>query len=217
MAGPSVIASWMNGVTEASAANVRSRFTNSWACVSAAGATIRAASASSAIARARSVSALDRFWATGTTSRSSGASAPIAWLRPAPRPANASPKPRRLAWIAARVGSSNMLRKSSNSTGAGVALASGIVSPSSKPSSDVPRVSSTYLRPSAERGRTSTVVSRGSGSAVRSSFRPSTAMLVPSGRRSASIESTEPTRVPPIRTSLPRTRLAALGVSALSV
>ena len=42
-------------------------------------------------------------------------------------------------------------------------------------------------------------------------------MLVPSSRRSTSIESTAPTRVPPMRTSLPRTRLAALGVSAVSL
>jgi hypothetical protein len=41
-------------------------------------------------------------------------------------------------------------------------------------------------------------------------------MLVPSSRRSTSIESTEPTREPPIRTSLPRTRFAALGTSAVS-
>ena len=56
-----------------------------------------------------------------------------------------------------------MFVNSSNSTGAGVAEASGIVSPSSKPSRDVPRVSSTYFRPSADRGRISTVESRGSG------------------------------------------------------
>ena len=62
----------------------------------------------------------------------------------------------------------------------------------------------------------STVESFGSGSTERSSLSPSTAMLVPSSWRSTSISSTEPTRVPPIRTSLPRTRLAALGVSALS-
>ena len=62
-----------------------------------------------------------------------------------------------------------------------------------------------------------TVESFGSGSTDCSSLSPSTAMLVPSSWRSTSIESTEPTRVPPIRTSLPRTRLAALGVCALSV
>ena len=44
---------------------------------------------------------------------------------------------------------------------------------------------------------------------------PSRAMLEPSSRRSTSIVSTVPTRVPPIRTSLPRTRLAALGTSRL--
>ena len=159
---------------------------------------------------------LERLRATGMMSRSSGRSAPIAWLMLCPRPANASPNSCRLVCDASRVSSSNMFTNSSNSTGAGVAEASGIVSPSSKPSSEVPRVSSTYFRPSAERGRISTVVSFGSGETARSSLSPSTATLVPSFWRSTVIESTEPTRAPPIRTSLPRTRLAALGVCAFS-
>jgi hypothetical protein len=61
-----------------------------------------------------------------------------------------------------------------------------------------------------------TVESRGSGATARSSFRPSTATFVPSSRRRTVIESTVPTRAPPIRTSLPTTRFAALGVSASS-
>ena len=87
----------------AARANVRSRLTNSCACASAAGATMRAASASSATKRVRLVCSLERLRATGMMSRSSGRSAPIAWFMLSPRPANASPKPRRLAWAAARV------------------------------------------------------------------------------------------------------------------
>jgi hypothetical protein len=133
-----------------------------------------------------------------------------------PRPAKASPKPRVLAAAASRVASSNMLRTSSNSTGVGVAASIGIVAPSSKPSPLVPRVISTYFRPSAERGRTSSVESRGSGDTLRSSVRSSTAIVLPSSWRSASMPSTKPTREPPMRTSLPTTRLAALGTSARS-
>ena len=141
----------------------------------------------------------------------------MAWLIDAPRPANASPNSFRFVCEAARVSSSNMFVNSSNSTGAGVAFASGIVSPSAKPSSERPRMISTYLRPSAERGRMRSVESIGSGSTERSILRPSRAMLVPSSRRSTPISSTVPTRVPPIRTSLPRTRFAALGISAVSL
>ena len=167
--------------TARSAPNVVSRLTNSAACVSATGATMLAASASSPMKRGRFVSRLDRFRATGMMSRSSGRNAPIAWLRlcaaAGERVAEAAAGS---CCAASRVCSSNMFTNSSNSTGAGVACASGIVSPSAKPSSDVPRVSSTYFRPSAERGRMISVESFGSGSTDFSSFRPRTAMLVPS-------------------------------------
>jgi hypothetical protein len=133
-----------------------------------------------------------------------------------PRPANASPNPFRFVRIASRVSSSNMFTNSSNSTGAGVAALSGIVSPSANVSLDLPRVSSTYLSPSADFERTSTVESLASGDASRSSFIEITATLVPSRRRWATISSTVPTRAPPIRTSPPRTSAAALGSSALS-
>ena len=53
------------------------------------------------------------------------------------------------------------------------ACVSGIVLPSGQPRLEVPLVSSTYFRPSAERGRTMTVESIGSGLTVVSSFRPS--------------------------------------------
>ena len=46
---------------------------------------------------------------------------------------------------------------------------------------------------------------------------PRTATLLPSSLRTAVMESTVPTREPPMRTSLPRTSAAALGTSALSV
>ena len=77
-------------------------------------------------------------------------------------------------------------------------------------------MSSTYLRPSADFVRISSVESLGSGIWSRSSLRESTATLVPSSLRFAVIASTVPTREPPIRTSLPRTSAAALGTSALS-
>ena len=60
------------------------------------------------------------------------------------------------------------------------------------------------------------VESRGSGETLRSIVSVSTAIVLPSSRRSASMPPTKPTREPPIRTSLPTTRLAALGTSALS-
>ncbi len=216
-ARPPLIESWMYGrATSRRAPKVVSRLANSSAWVSAAGATIAAASDSSRTKRRRLVSRDERFWATGMTSRSSVRNAPIAVLIDSPRPANASPKPVVLAAAASRVSSSNMLSTSSNSTGAGVAAAIGIVAPSAKPRSSLPRVTSTNFRPSAERGRMISVESRGSGEASRSIVRSSTAIVEPSSRRLASMPLTKPTREPPIRTSLPTTRLAALGTSALS-
>ena len=88
----------------------------------------------------------------------------MAAFRAAPRPASALPNSVRLTWIAARVGSSKVLKTWSISTGSGLAALSGIVAPASKPCSEVPRWSSRYLRPRAERERTVTVESTGSGS-----------------------------------------------------
>ena len=213
---PPSIESWMYGrATSRSAAIVASRLRNSDACVSAAGATIAAASESSVTSVPSPVSGADRFCITGMTSRSSGRKAPIAVLIDSPRPANVVPKPSRLACEAARVSSSNMFRNSSSSTGS-LACVSAIVSPSWKPSDDLPRVISTYLRPSAERGRTISVESRGSGPASLSSVSPSTAITVPSSRVRGLIDVTAPTRVPPTLTSLPTTSCAALGISASS-
>ena len=107
-----------------------SRFTNSSAWASAAGATIAAASPSSPKKRRRLVSGEERFWATGMMSRSSGRKAPIAVLIDSPRPAKRVAEAGRVHGRRVRVSSSNMLRTSSNSTGAGVAAVIGIVAPS---------------------------------------------------------------------------------------
>ena len=63
-----------------------------------------------------------------------------------------------------------MLNRSSSSTTAGRAWRTGIVEPAASPAPLWPGVSSTYFRPSEERGRTSSVESAGSGSISLSSF-----------------------------------------------
>jgi hypothetical protein len=119
--------------------------------------------------------------------------------------------------IATRVGSENMLKKSSISTGRVAAeRASGIVAFSAKPRAERPVVISTYFSPSAERGRISSVESSGSGSTSGSSSSCSCAVADPSGFESASMLLTTPTRAPPMRTSLPRTSPAEFGTSAVS-
>jgi hypothetical protein len=153
---------------------------------------------------------------TGTRLTSSGLSSSMARLRSAPRPAKPLPNSVRLLCDAARVLSSKVLRNSSISTGCGVALRSGTVAPSSKPVLEVPFVISTYLSPSAERGRMSTVESTGSGLTVVSSLSVSTALTEPSLAVTGVMSVTAPTRVPPMRTSLPLTRLAALGTWVFS-
>ena len=60
------------------------------------------------------------------------------------------------------------------------------------------------------------VESTGSGLTLVSSFRSSFAETVPLLFWMGVILSTTPARKPPIRTSLPRTRLAPLGTSAVS-
>ena len=113
----------------------------------------------------------------------------------------------------ARVGSSKIEKKSSSSGPTAPARVA-IVAPSASASRDVPRCSSTYFSPSAERGRMRTVESRGSGVADVSSRSVSCA---PRGRPGiGSILATWPTRKPPSRTSLPATRRAASGVSTFS-
>ncbi len=147
-----------------------SRFTNSDACSSATGATSSAARASDAKKRFSRVSGADRFFATGSRSASSGTNAWIASLMSWPRPARPPPKPSRERRCPTRVFASNMLKKSSSSTTAGRAWRTGIVAPAGRPACPAPGVSSTYFRPSDERGLTSSVESAGIGSMLLSSF-----------------------------------------------
>jgi hypothetical protein len=133
-----------------------------------------------------------------------------------PRPASAVPKPSRLRCEPRRAFTLKVLKTSSISTGSGVACEAGIVSPAEKPSSDSPGVISTYFRPSAERGRMIIVESTGSGSTFFSSFSSTSAVGAESPSPATGVISeTAPTRWPPIRTSLPTTRFAALLNSAL--
>ena len=111
---------------------------------------------------------------------------------------------------------SNVENRSSNSSGSEDCL-TGTVSPDCQVALLVPGLSSMYLRPSAERGRTRNCVSLASGSTFLSSFSTATATLrrspftvVTSGLMSL----TTPTRKPPTRTSLPFTSLPPDGSSA---
>ena len=79
-----------------------------------------------------------------------------------------------------RVGSSNMSKNWSMSTGSGVAAASGIVSPAAKPLEELPGVTCRNLRPSADFGRIIIVESTGSGSAFLSRLSESSAATSPS-------------------------------------
>ena len=76
-------------------------------------------------------------------------------------------------------------------------------------------MTSMYLRPSAERGRIMIVESTGSGLIRVSSLRSSLAITEPLSCCTGVILSTTPTRRPPMRTSLPFTRLVARGTSAV--
>ena len=192
---------------------------NSAACVSATGATCAAAPPSSTKKRSSSVSGSDRLSMTGVSERRNGFSASIDEFSAVPRPAKASPKPSVAPWIAGRVSRSKVEKTSSYSSGSD-ARATGTVSPSFQVASASPGISSTYLRPSAERGRTLTRVSRASGSICLSRLRWATAMLRRSPSTVAtpgSMSSTTPTRKPPTRTSLPGTSFAPEGSSVFSL
>ena len=81
---------------------------------------------------------------------------------------------------------------------------------------EVPGVSSRYFSPSEERSRTITVVSAGSSCRRFSSFRVMTALTAPvRGSWWGASAETVPTRVPPMRTSLPTCRLLASGTCTL--
>jgi hypothetical protein len=130
--------------------------------------------------------------------------------------------------MATRVGSSNMLKTWSISTGSGRAAVSGIVAPGSKPLVELPRSTSRYLSPRADFDRTTMVEFSGSGwmSLLSSMLTLATSLVhwrVGSLGQGASLTVTGstvlicPTRTPPIRTSLPGTRVSALGSSAESL
>ena len=114
--------------------------------------------------------------------------------------------------------SSSQVEKNSSSSIGLVDCASGIVAPGWSVRSERPGVSSMYLSPSAERGRIDSSVSAGSSPTLLSSFMWITATARPSlsSLTAGSIRFTTPTRKPPIRTSLPTTRLEPPGISALT-
>ncbi len=154
---------------------------------------------------------------TGVRKEKNGFRAWIELFRARPRPAKASPKPASASCELRRVLSSSVENTSSSSSPS-VAFLSGIVAPAAKVCLLFPGVSSTYFRPSAERGRIFTVVFRASGSTVLSSFMAITAtarVLSPLRTTFGVMSSTTPTRKPPTRTSLPATSLLPVGTSAL--
>ena len=90
------------------ASNVSAIDVNSAACCLETGATMRAASASDCTKPWRSVLGFPSVAMTGCRWPNSGGSDSIVRPSASPRPANASPKPRRFSCDALRVGSSNM-------------------------------------------------------------------------------------------------------------
>ena len=227
-AGDFEIDSWMKGrETRASAAKVVSRSAKSWPWISATGATSAAVADSEETKLERPVFGSARFRITGVRTSTRGLSWPIAAFRSTPRPARALPNSSRLAWIAVRVGLSNMLKTWSISTGSGRAALSGIVEPALKPWLESPRLIWRYFRPSADLERTTIVES--SGSCSRSLLRSMSTLAtwpvhwrVGSNGQGASVTFSGviaviwPTRWPPMRTSLPLTMLLASGSCAES-
>ena len=154
---------------------------------------------------------LPATWSSRSTS--SGAEA-TASLKSAPRPASAGPASLSVRCVAVRVSWSNVLMTWSSST-VSRARASGSWPPCPIARPRVPSLSSRYLSPSGDRGRTVTCESSCSGSSVLSSFRVSLAYgpFAPIWPRIVSIE---PTRLPPTRTSLPSTRPTASGTETVT-
>ena len=200
------------------AANVSAMFVNSSAWISATGAACADARPIWRKNWSSSVSGSARFCITGVRCVKSGFRARIASLIDSPRPANASPKPCVAARASVRMSGSNVERTSSSSSGS-LVRPSGIVSPRASVASESPGFSSTYLSPSAERGRTLTVLSFDSGSTTLSSFIEISATerrSPPTSTVFGVISSTTPTRKPPTRTSLPFRSLAPEGSTALT-
>jgi hypothetical protein len=165
----------------------------------------------------RPVFGLARSVATGSRLLKKGLKAAIASLSDWPRPANASPKPAVAVRAFSRVGVSKV-EKMSSSSRLSVDCLRASVEPASISLLLLPGTISTNLRPRAERGRTLTVLSVASGEAVLSIFSESTAIDCCSPRTSTTcgwMSSTTPTRKPPMRTSLPATSLAPVGICAL--
>jgi hypothetical protein len=130
VAGALEIASWMKGrETRAKAAKVVSRSANSCPWISATGATSAAVAERDETKLESPVFGSARFRITGVSCSTSGLSWPIAAFRSTPRPARAFPNSSRFVWIATRVGSSNMLKTWSISTGSGRAEVTGMVDP----------------------------------------------------------------------------------------
>ncbi len=185
------------------------------ACVSATGATVAERSSSARQKPPKSVLGATIVRSTGWALSTRRRRAPNASFSCGPRPASALPKPAWLRWIALRVGSLNMSKNWSMSTGSGRAEETGIVSPGAKPCEELPGVICRYLRPSADFGRMIIVESTGSGSTFLSRLSESSAATRPLPSWTGTTDLTMPTRTPPIRTSLPLTRASALGTWAL--
>ena len=210
------IVSWSARGSAEMAANVSAMSVNRSACVRATGAACADARPICRKNWSSSVFGSARFVMTGVSARKNGLSASIERLIDCPRPAKASPNPAVAFWMCGRVAGSKVENRSSNSSGS-EAFFTGIVSPDVKVRLLVPGWSSTYLSPSAERGRTRSFVSTPSGSTFLSRARSASAMA----RRwpftvltVGVISFTTPTRKPPTRTSLPFTSLAPEGSSA---
>ena len=176
---------------------------------------LRSGGASAGTRLRSSLRGLDRLRMTGVRRTKNGRSSPIVSLMSSPRPANASPNPSS-ALLGVHAGARRERRQHVLELGRRAAwrCAAGTVAPSSNVCSARPGISSTYLRPSAERGRTPKRVSTDSGSISLSSFRSSRAIersLPFTVRRTRVMSSTTPTRKPPARTSLPGDELGGVG------
>ena len=151
--GVSSIVCWSAAGSRLSAAKVSARSPNSWACTSATGATCGRRRAE----RREQVAQLAVAGSTGCASPGSGApgtgrSWRIVSLMSAPRPANESPKPISAFWASGACAGRRWTARPRARARAATALRSGTVAPSSNVRSERPGSSSTYLRPSAERG-----------------------------------------------------------------
>jgi hypothetical protein len=212
--GLSEIVSWRNGrATDAHAVNAVSRFTNSDACSSATGATSSAARASEAKKRFRRVSGAPGSArpARGRQQRHECVDRAVDVLAAAGEAAAEAVERVRAADARLRV---EHVEEVVELDHRGRAWRTGSSSPAGRPAGLSPGVSSTYFRPSDERGLTSSVELAGIGSMLLSSFIVISAYALPSARLRGSIFEMKPTRAPPTRTSKPFTSCAPFGSSA---